>query len=111
MAKVGDTELRLEVSGTAEGPYYVSFVDVIDRPGRTLEINSSWWPGDPVWEGKVGDKSVAVQVRPILNGVSLAFRGVQERVYVYTEREAALVAVMQSLHKVAEKTHLKKTRQ
>ncbi len=94
VVKVGDIELRLEVSGTAEGPYYVSFVDVIDRPGRTLEITSSWRPGDPVWEGKVGDKSVAVQVRPILNGVSLAFRGVQERIYVYTEREAALAALM-----------------
>ncbi len=94
VVKVGDTELRLEVSGTSEGPNFVSFIDLIDRPGRTLEITSSWRPGDPVWEGKVGDKNVALQVRPVLNGVSLAFRGVQERIYVYTEREAALVALM-----------------
>ncbi len=94
VVKVGDTELRLEVSGTIEGPNFVSFIDLIDRPGRTLEITSEWRPGDPVWQGKVGDTMVAVQVRPVLNGFSLAFRGIQERIYVYTEREAALVALM-----------------
>ncbi len=94
VVKVGETELHLEVSGAIEGPYYVSIIDVSDRPGRTLKIASSWRPGDPVWFGEVGEKSVAVQVRPVLNGFGLAFRGVQERVYVYTEREAALAALM-----------------
>ena len=94
VVKVGETELHLEVSGAIEGPYYVSILDVIDRPGQTLKIVSSWRPGDPVWYGEIGDKSVAVQVRPVLNGFGLAFRGIQERVYVYTEREAALAALM-----------------
>ncbi len=44
--------------------------------------------------GRVGDKRAAVQVRPIVNGVSLAYRGIQVPVYVYTEREAALAALM-----------------
>ncbi len=47
-----------------------------------------------MWIGTVGDKAAAVQVRPILNGVSLAYRGIQVPVYVYTEREAALAALM-----------------
>jgi propionyl-CoA carboxylase alpha chain len=47
-----------------------------------------------VWFGTVGDKRVAVQVRPILNGVKLAYRGIQVPVHVYTGREAALAALM-----------------
>ena len=62
--------------------------------GDTLEIVSSWSPGDPVWTGTVAGASAAVQVRPILNGVNLAYRGIQAPAYVYTEREAALVALM-----------------
>jgi propionyl-CoA carboxylase alpha chain len=42
----------------------------------------------------VGKRRVAVQVRPILNGYDLTYRGVQARTYVYTEREAALVVLM-----------------
>ena len=37
---------------------------------------------------------VAVQVRPILNGYELAYRGLRAKAYVYTEREAALAALM-----------------
>ncbi len=37
---------------------------------------------------------VAVQVRPILNGATLSYRGTQAPVYVYTEREAELAALM-----------------
>ncbi len=47
-----------------------------------------------MWTGWVGKKKVVVQVRPILNGVSLCYRGIQVPVYVYTEREAALAALM-----------------
>jgi propionyl-CoA carboxylase alpha chain len=35
-----------------------------------------------------------VQVRPVLNGVNLAYRGIQVRAHVYTEREATLAALM-----------------
>ena len=37
---------------------------------------------------------VAVQVRPILNGYDLAYRGIRAKARVYTEREAALAALM-----------------
>ena len=35
-----------------------------------------------------------MQVRPILNGYELAYRGVRAKAYVYTEREAMLAALM-----------------
>ena len=55
---------------------------------------SAWWPGDPVWTGRVGDRDISVQVRRILNGANLAWRGISVDAHVYTEREAALVALM-----------------
>ena len=36
---------------------------------------SAWRPGDPVWNGRVGDREVAVQVRSVTNGVRLAWQG------------------------------------
>jgi propionyl-CoA carboxylase alpha chain len=94
VVKVKEAELRLGVSGPYAGPFSVSFEAGTDRPGGTVEVTSSWRPGDPLWRGKVGDRTVAVQVRPIPNGVSLAYRGIRVPVYGYTEREAALAALM-----------------
>jgi len=89
IVKVRDLTLPIEVEGS-EGSYRVAFPD----SGSELELKSNWHPGEPVWTGTLSGKSVAVQVRPILNGVTLAYRGVQVPVYVYTEREAELVALM-----------------
>jgi len=94
VVKAGNAEVGLEVSGPPEGPFAVLLVSGVEETGRTLEIASSWRPGQPVWTGKVGDRQVSVQVRPIVNGVSLSYRGIQVPVHVYTEREAALVALM-----------------
>jgi propionyl-CoA carboxylase alpha subunit len=61
---------------------------------REIEVNSSWWFGDPVWEGTIGGEETAVQVRPILNGVMLQYQGVEVPARVLTEREAELMALM-----------------
>ncbi len=94
VVKVGETTVTLEVSGEAPGPYHVSFLDASGRATETLAVQSTWWPGDPVWTGSVGKQTVAVQVRPIANGVNLAYRGIQVPVYVYTARESELAALM-----------------
>jgi propionyl-CoA carboxylase alpha chain len=57
-------------------------------------IVSGWIPGLPVWTGTVGGESIAVQVRPILNGVVLSHAGAAAEVRVYTKREAELTALM-----------------
>jgi propionyl-CoA carboxylase alpha chain len=61
---------------------------------RSVAVSSKWSAGDPVWQGQIGGKTVSVQVRPILNGATLAYRGIQTPVYVYTEREAEMAALM-----------------
>ncbi|MFM9943146.1 MAG: acetyl-CoA carboxylase biotin carboxylase subunit [Hyphomicrobiaceae bacterium] len=95
VVKLGDVERRLDVTGGGEGmPFYVTFVEGEGRPGTTIEVVSTWWPGDPVWSGKVGDHEVSVQVAPRLNGATLSWRGITVPTWVYTEREAALAALM-----------------
>ena len=92
---IGTAKQVLDVSG-GEGhtPIHVRLHGESGKPGADIEIVSVWSPGDPVWTGTVGGQFAAVQVRPVLNGVNLAYRGIQAPAYVYTEREAALVAVM-----------------
>ncbi len=94
VVKVGDTSVWLAVSGAAPGPYTTTFLDNGGKPHDTLTLDAPWWPGDPVWHGVVGKDKVAVQIRPIANGINLAFRGIQAPAYVYTEREAQLAALM-----------------
>jgi len=86
---LGETEVKLDVSRKADA-IVVRFAD----GGATLHLQSDWSPGDLVWSGFAEGKMVSVQVRPVPNGFDLAFRGVQARAYVYTEREAAYARLM-----------------
>lgn len=65
----------------------------LGKRGRN-KLQSDWKPGDPLWNGSYNGNLVAVQVRPILNGFALAYRGVETKAYVYTEREAAYARLM-----------------
>jgi propionyl-CoA carboxylase alpha chain len=62
--------------------------------GTAWDVDSDWMPGEPVWTGRVGGAPVAVQVRPILNGLLLAHAGASSEARVYTSREAELAALM-----------------
>ncbi len=94
VVRIGDKSVLLEVMGAHPGPYYVSLLDETGTPRKTMEITSEWWPGEPVFHGSVANETVAVQVRPIANGVNLSYRGIQEPSYVYTLRESELAALM-----------------
>ncbi|MGE0698908.1 MAG: biotin/lipoyl-containing protein, partial [Hyphomicrobiaceae bacterium] len=94
VVRLGEAEVRLEVAGSDGHPFYVRLGGQDGSKGETVEIVSTWWPGQPVWTGRVGDRELSLQVKPILNGVSLAWRGMSVAAHVYTEREAALVALM-----------------
>jgi propionyl-CoA carboxylase alpha chain len=94
VVRIGEASQRLDVAGTIGNPFYVTLLEADGRPDRTLEVISPWWPGDPVWHGKVGDRDAAVQVRPLLNGYDVAYRGIRAQAYVFTEREAELAALM-----------------
>ena len=94
IVQLGGVRQNVHVEGTLGTPTKVTLLDGQGRPAETLELPSKWWPGDPVWSGVVRDREVSVQVRPILNGFDLAYCGLHVPAYVYTEREAALAALM-----------------
>ena len=94
IVKIGDAKQRLEAGGGGDTPVYVTLIDDNGVRGKTLEILSNWAPGDPVWTGTVGGTTAVVQVRPILNGLRLAYRGIEAPAYVYTEHEATMAALM-----------------
>ena len=92
---LGGAQRHVEVAGGFDQPVHVTFFDTSSGTrGQTIEIKSSWWPGLPVWEGTVAGRPAAIQVRSILNGNELSYRGIRTQARVYTEREAALVALM-----------------
>ena len=91
---MGSTRQRLEVGGGIDTPIYVARLNESGAKGKTLEIISAWEPGDGVWSGTVGGAHASLQVRPILNGMRLAYRGIEVPAYVYTEHEAAMAALM-----------------
>jgi propionyl-CoA carboxylase alpha chain len=91
--RLGDRWLSLDVAREADG-IAVHMVDANDDVGAARVLVSSWKPGDPVWSGLVDGQSVAVQVRPAVNGFVLAHRGVETRAFVFTEREAAAARLM-----------------
>ncbi len=92
--RIGSDSQRMEVSGSGTSTYYVTLLDDAGNRGETLELVSAWWPGEPVWRGTAGGKTVAVQTRPVLNGMMLSYRGISAPVHVFTEREAKLAALM-----------------
>jgi propionyl-CoA carboxylase alpha chain len=57
-------------------------------------VRSAWRPGTPTWAGLIDEAWATVQVRPILNGFQLSYRGVQTPAHVYTPQEAAAARLM-----------------
>jgi propionyl-CoA carboxylase alpha chain len=93
VVRIGEDNLHMTVSGGADASYLVTAAGEGGRE-ETLSVVSNWVPGEPVWHGKVSNRDVAIQVRPRLNGLTLSYRGITVPVYVFTEREAALAALM-----------------
>ena len=94
LVEVGEDLVRVGVEGR-DYPMTVTLGgEGTGERARQIEVNSSWWFGESVWEGTIGGEEVAVQVRPILNGVMLRYQGVEAQVRVLTEREADLMALM-----------------
>ncbi|TFV37623.1 acetyl/propionyl/methylcrotonyl-CoA carboxylase subunit alpha [Bradyrhizobium frederickii] len=86
-------EIQLEVAREGEA-IAIRFVDAEGKAGNAHLLQSPWKPGDPVWQGTIDGHLVAVQARPIANGIRLAHQGVEVPVYVWTEAEATSARLM-----------------
>ncbi|WP_274424331.1 acetyl-CoA carboxylase biotin carboxylase subunit [Chelativorans sp. YIM 93263] len=78
------------VEGMASIPTEVD----IQLDGETLNLVSSWRPGEPVWEGRIDGREVAVQIRPVLNGVRLSWKGFAATAHVMLPRIAEFDRLM-----------------
>jgi propionyl-CoA carboxylase alpha chain len=88
---LGTSEYRLEVkreNGTVEVRFPAK------GNGGLRHLMSDWKPGDPIWSGTINSHPISVQVRMLPNGFALAFRGVETKAFVYTEREAGYARLM-----------------
>jgi propionyl-CoA carboxylase alpha chain len=91
VVRVGRREVDLEILRQDEATA-VRFSSDGDK--HALVLQSRWKPGEPVWRGLIEGREVAMQVRALPNGFQISHRGIREKVFIYTEREAALVREM-----------------
>jgi propionyl-CoA carboxylase alpha chain len=95
IVELGEERVRVTVEGTLDGPMTVTIGgEGTAEAKRRINLASSWWFGSPIWEGTIDSAPVAVQVRPILNGVMLTYQGVEIAARVFTERETELSTLM-----------------
>jgi propionyl-CoA carboxylase alpha chain len=85
---LGAEELHADVAHGGDA-IAVSFED-----GNSHVVSSKWTPGMPVWSGTLDGKPAAMHVRMIPNGFELAYRGIEVKAFVYTEREARYARLM-----------------
>ncbi|WP_333824051.1 acetyl/propionyl/methylcrotonyl-CoA carboxylase subunit alpha [Pinisolibacter sp.] len=57
-------------------------------------VSTRFQPGDLLWAGEIGTSAITVQVRPIVGGWELRYRGATSIAKVFTPRTAALDALM-----------------
>jgi propionyl-CoA carboxylase alpha subunit len=86
-------EIVLDVVREGEG-IAIRFAGADGALGNPHLLISPWKPGDPVWQGTIDGHAVAMQVRPIANGIRLAHQGYDVAVNVFTEAEAAAARLM-----------------
>ncbi|MFT5509424.1 MAG: propionyl-CoA carboxylase alpha chain [Hyphomicrobiaceae bacterium] len=94
VVRIDDQDTQILVEGASPGQISISWIDEDEVLGERVQLESNWWPGQAIWKGSVGDDDVAVQVRPVLNGYELSYRGTTLIAHVFTRLEAELDAMM-----------------
>ena len=85
---LGPDEIQADVEHDGQ------MVTVTFEDGARHVLSSNWVPGRPVWAGSIDGAPVAVHVRAVPNGFELAYRGIEVKAFVYTEREARYARLM-----------------
>jgi propionyl-CoA carboxylase alpha chain len=90
LVKIGEEEF----AGTVRREDDELVVDFSAPQAASFRLSTSWRPGEPSFGGTLDGRTVAMQIRPILNGVSIGYAGTEAEARVYTRREAELAAIM-----------------
>jgi propionyl-CoA carboxylase alpha chain len=68
--------------------------DLAVAGGAPVTVVSEWRPGEIVWHGTIGNRRVSAQIRPVANGIRLAWKGIAVTARPMLPRTAALDRLM-----------------
>lgn len=92
VVKIGEDYLSASV---LEGMISIPMeLDLSIDGGKALTVMSDWRPGDLIWRGTVGDRRIAAQIRPVLNGFRIAWKGMSVTARAMLPRTAELERLM-----------------
>lgn len=92
VARIGGDYLAVSVAdGMTNGSIDCS---VSVDGGQTQHVCSDWRPGELIWRGSVGNTDVTAQMRPILNGMRISWRGLSVDTRVMLPNMAELEKLM-----------------
>jgi propionyl-CoA carboxylase alpha chain len=96
MVRLDDDYIPLRVdNGMASMPLEIDVTVEGDGEGAaTMTVTTDWRPGDDVWRGSVGGRTVTAQTRAILNGLRIDWQGYSVAARVMTPKIAALDRLM-----------------
>ena len=90
--RIGDDYLPVSIE---EGMISVPMELDLEIAGKpTVTVVSDWRLGDAVWHGTVGGRSISAQLRPVVNGMRIAWKGLAVTARVMLPRVAALDRLM-----------------
>ncbi len=92
VVKLGNEYLPAEI---LEGMISIPMeIDLSVDGGKALTVSSDWRPGDVLWRGTVGSRPVAAQLRPLPNGLRIAWKGMAVDAHAMLPRTAELEKLM-----------------
>jgi propionyl-CoA carboxylase alpha chain len=69
-------------------------IDLSIEGGKALTVASDWRPGDLIWRGTVGTHKIVAQIRPVANGLRIAWKGMSVTTRTMLPRIAELERLM-----------------
>ncbi|MEO4040293.1 acetyl/propionyl/methylcrotonyl-CoA carboxylase subunit alpha [Hoeflea sp. CAU 1731] len=90
--RIGDSYLKAHLVDSSFGKPMTLSVEIDEQPAITVETD--WRPGEFIWSGTVGDRSVTAQLRPVLNGLRVDWRGLSVRARVMSPSNAEMDRLM-----------------
>ncbi len=90
--RIGDAYVPVSI---VEGMISIPLeVDLSIDGGQPLTVASEWRPGEAVWHGRVGGRRISAQIRPVLNGIRIAWKGMAVTARAMLPEVAALDRLM-----------------
>ena len=92
VVRLGDDYLPVSLNGNPSlSPFDASLK--LDG-GEPVRVRSDWSSGEAVWHGEIGGRRISAQIRPRLNGISIAWQGMSVGALVMLPKIAALEQLM-----------------